>query len=90
MIPFRKCTDRVRGNYLEEGKFRLDPSKQFYTMRAMRPWNKLLRKVVEVGVFTARLDGTSGNLIQWEVSLSIAWVVRTGWSLMSFQTQTFL
>jgi len=56
----------------------------------MRHWNRLLRKVVEGGMFKARLDGTLGNLSQWEVSLSIAWAVRTGWSLRSLQTQTFL
>jgi len=62
------CSNRVRGSgfKLEEGRFRLDIRKKFFTVRVVRHWNRLLSKVVEapsLEVFKARLDGASRNLV---------------------------
>ncbi|KGL90059.1 hypothetical protein N301_03966, partial [Charadrius vociferus] len=64
----RICSDRVRENSfkLEEGGFRLDIRKKFFTLRAVRHWNRLPREVVEapsLEVFKARLDVALGNLV---------------------------
>lgn len=55
----------------------------------VRLWNRLPRKVVDVPsqlVFKARLDKSLSNLIQWEVSLPLAWGLGTSRSLRSFPT----
>jgi len=60
---------------LKEGRFRLDIRKKFFTMRAVRHWNRLPREVVNapfLDVFKARLDGTLRNLVSWKVSLPMA------------------
>ena len=64
----RACSDRTRGNgfKLEEGKFRLDIRKKFFTVRVVRPWNRLLSKVVNAPspeAFKARLDVALSNLV---------------------------
>jgi len=50
----------------KRGRFRLYIRKKFFTMRVVRPWHMLPREAVDapaLEVFTARLDGTLGNLV---------------------------
>ncbi|KGL87045.1 hypothetical protein N301_00920, partial [Charadrius vociferus] len=54
------------GYKLEEGRFRLNIGKKFFTPRVVRHWNRLPREVVEapsLEVFKARLDVALGNLV---------------------------
>jgi len=71
------CSNRVRGNgfKLEEGRFRVDIRKKFFTVRVVRHWNRLPSEVVGpplLEAFKARLDGAVSNLVYREVSLPIA------------------
>ncbi|KGL91042.1 hypothetical protein N301_09791, partial [Charadrius vociferus] len=53
------------GYKLEEGRFRLDIRKKFFTLRVVRHWNRLPR-VVEapsLELFKARLNVALGNLV---------------------------
>ncbi|KFQ31993.1 hypothetical protein N332_06616, partial [Mesitornis unicolor] len=54
------------GFKLEEGRFRLDIRKQFFTVRVVRHWHRLPREAVDapsLEVFKARLDRALGNLV---------------------------
>ena len=62
------CSNRMRGNgfKLEEGRFRLDIRKTFFTVRVVRRWNRLSSEVVAalpLEAFKARLDGAVSNLV---------------------------
>ncbi|KFR03233.1 hypothetical protein N306_07300, partial [Opisthocomus hoazin] len=54
------------GSKLQEGRFRLDIRKKFFTMSMVKHWNRLPREAVDapsLEVFKARLDGALRNLI---------------------------
>ncbi|KFM11379.1 hypothetical protein AS27_13630, partial [Aptenodytes forsteri] len=54
------------GFKLEEGRFRLDTMKKFFTVRVVRHQNRLPREVVDapsLEAFKARLDGALSNLV---------------------------
>jgi len=67
----------MRGNdfKLEEGRFRLDIRKKFFTVGMVILWNGLPSEAVDapsLEALKARLDGAVSNLVYWEVSLPIA------------------
>ena len=57
---------RRNGFKFREGRFRLDVRGKFFTMRVVRCWKRLPRKVMDaltLEVFKARLDGALGSLV---------------------------
>ncbi|KFP46011.1 hypothetical protein N323_11541, partial [Cathartes aura] len=64
----RACSDRTRSNSfkLQEGRFRLDVRKEFFTVRVVRHWHRLPREAVDapsLETFKARLDGALSKLV---------------------------
>ena len=58
----------MRGNdfKLEEGRFRLDIRKKFFTVRVVRHWNRLPSEALDVPsleALKARLDGALSNRV---------------------------
>ena len=58
----------MRGNgfKLEQGRFRLDIRKKFFTVRVVRHWNRLPSEAVDapsLEAFKASLDGALSNLV---------------------------
>ncbi|KFR10517.1 hypothetical protein N306_08901, partial [Opisthocomus hoazin] len=54
------------GCKLNQGRFRLDIGKKFFTMRVVRHWHRLPREAVaapSLEVFKARLDAALSNLV---------------------------
>ena len=65
----RACSDSRRGNSfkLEEGRFRLDIRKKFFTVRVVTHWNRLPNEAVDAPSLEALkvgLDGAVSNLVQ--------------------------
>ena len=66
---------RRNGFKLEEGRFRPDIRKKYFTVRLARHWNRLPRKVVDAPSLEALKtspDGVLCNLVWRQVSLPIA------------------
>ncbi|KFQ23396.1 hypothetical protein N332_04925, partial [Mesitornis unicolor] len=54
------------GFKLEEGRFRLDIRRKFFTVRVVRHWHRLPEEAVDAPspeVFKARLDRALGSLV---------------------------
>ena len=67
-LLIRAGSDRTRGNgfKLEEGRFRVDIRKKFFTVRVVRHWNRLSSEAVDapsLEALKARLDGAVSNLV---------------------------
>ena len=67
-LCIRACSDKMKGNgfKVEEGRFRLDIRKKFFTVRVVRHWNRLPNEAVDapsLETFKARLDGAVSNLV---------------------------
>ena len=57
---------RRNGFKLDEGRYRQDIRKKFFTVRVVRHWNRLLSEVVDapsLEAFKARMDGSLNSLI---------------------------
>ena len=51
---------------MEQGRFRLDIRKKFFTVRVVRHWNRLPSEAVDapsLEAFKASLDGALSNLV---------------------------
>ena len=79
---------RTRGNgfKLKEGRFGLDISWKFFTIRVVRCWNSCPERLwmprPSVEVLKARLDGALGSLGWSEMGRLVALCVVGGWSSM--------
>ena len=67
-LLIRMWSKRIRGNgfKLQEGRFRLDIRKKYFTVRVVKHWNRLPSKAVDapfLEVFKARLDRALSNLV---------------------------
>ncbi|KFW65185.1 hypothetical protein AS28_11171, partial [Pygoscelis adeliae] len=54
------------GFKLREGRFKLDITKKFFTLRVVKHWHRLPREVVDapsLETFKVRLDGALSNLL---------------------------
>ena len=65
---YKAGSDRMRGNgfKLEEGRFRPDIWRKFFTVRVVRHWNTLPSEAVNapsLEAFKARLDRAVSNLV---------------------------
>lgn len=58
------------GFEVKEGRHGLGISKKFFSMRVVRPWNRLPEKLwmLHLEVFKARSDGALDSLIKWVVT----------------------
>ena len=68
VLLIREDSNKTKENgfKLEEGRFRLDFRKKFFTVRVVRQWNSLPSEVVvasSLEAFKARLDGALSNLV---------------------------
>jgi len=64
----RVCGGRTRGNgfKFKEGRFKVNIRNKYFTIKVIRPGNRLSREVVEaltLETFKVRLDGALSNLI---------------------------
>jgi len=90
----RACCNRTRGDgfKVKERRFSLDTRKKFFTLRVVKPWQRLPREVGDapsLETFKARLDGALSTLIQLKMSLPMAggldWMASKG----PFQPKAF-
>ena len=68
VLFIRDCINRKRGNVFkfQQGKFRLDIRKKFFTARVVRHWNRLPKEWVNAPslvMFKARLDRALGDMV---------------------------
>ena len=87
-------SDKKRINVfkLEEGTFRLDVRKKFFTVSVVRHWNILPSEIVgalSLEALKARLDEVFSNLVYREVSLPIAEGLELGDLKCPFQPKPF-
>jgi len=90
----RVDSDRTRGNgfQLEQGEFRLDIRKKFFTQRVVMHWNRLTKEVVDapsLQAFKARLDVALGSLVWWLVTLHVVGGLKRNDHCGPFQPRPF-
>ena len=73
----RAWSDRTRGDGFKqkESRFRFDIRKKSFTVRVVRPWQRLPREAGDdssLATFKARLDGALTDLVWWKKSLPVA------------------